>query len=852
MAKRPTFRKTPASGSTGSPEELFYSLTGRAKTHGYLRGPQQDALREYLAASKQKDVAFELPTGAGKTMVGLLIAEWLRRKSSGRAAFLTLNNQLAGQVIEEAKRLALPVADLRGNKERRSASEESKFLDGSAIAVSTYSNLFNSNPIIKECHALVLDDAHGGGEFASSMWTLRVIAPDNGAIFGQIVATLKPLMTEGQIAEVFDPQGSHRVAIVDLGVIATAKEQLAQILERLPAFTPARYAWNQIRANLHACHVFISKDSLAIRPYIVPTYEHVAFASVQHRIYLSATLGDVEDLRRAYAVDKIEAVRAAKEQDGRRFVFVPGLGMGGDEVRAALRSIWGRLEPRRAVAIAPSFPSLTRLQVELVNAFGASNFHFFGAQDIEESLTPFTGASNAVLALANRYDGLDLPDDDCRLLILADSPRATNELENNLSSAWKLGPALRWREATRLVQGMGRCTRSATDFAVILLLGESLINAATNMSLLRLLPPTLRREIQWGRTQIKESGLTPEAFAEMVVALISDESYRREADESIADSPAENGSETTGTRMAIATKEVAHSKAFWAGDYSRAQEVASEIVDMLSGEEWAGFRAWWLYSASLAARHAGNLTGELAALKRAKATGINAGWLDHLLRSRQRGADPVRNGGEELPSIVAEKIWNAIDELGWSGRRFADYCEKMLSDVMAADKHKTFHAGLEALGRLLGAQASRPSNQGEPDVIWQLGDHVWICFEAKTEKLSGGAGLSKKDVLQAKGHVDWARFFATQGARRAEIFPVIVAPTAKIDPIAEPHKESLYFLSVLDISEWAKKVHKGLIEVRTKYSGQDFAAARTKFARDLEQLGLDSGATLSLVRSKAL
>lgn len=72
--KRPKFRSAKASLTHQTPEELFYKLSGRAKSHGYLRGPQQDVLREYAEKHfKSSDVAFELPTGTGKTAVGLLV-----------------------------------------------------------------------------------------------------------------------------------------------------------------------------------------------------------------------------------------------------------------------------------------------------------------------------------------------------------------------------------------------------------------------------------------------------------------------------------------------------------------------------------------------------------------------------------------------------------------------------------------------------------------------------------------------------------------------------------------------------------------------------------------------------------
>ncbi len=70
---RPKFKSTKTSVAQASPEELFYKLSGRAKSHGYLRGPQQDVLREYAEKYRAaRDVAFELPTGTGKTAVDYL------------------------------------------------------------------------------------------------------------------------------------------------------------------------------------------------------------------------------------------------------------------------------------------------------------------------------------------------------------------------------------------------------------------------------------------------------------------------------------------------------------------------------------------------------------------------------------------------------------------------------------------------------------------------------------------------------------------------------------------------------------------------------------------------------------
>ena len=74
--KPPAFQAVQKIATFKSPEELFGKLTGREPSHAYLRGPQQDVLREYEEYVDAPNVAAELPTGTGKTTVGLLIAEW--------------------------------------------------------------------------------------------------------------------------------------------------------------------------------------------------------------------------------------------------------------------------------------------------------------------------------------------------------------------------------------------------------------------------------------------------------------------------------------------------------------------------------------------------------------------------------------------------------------------------------------------------------------------------------------------------------------------------------------------------------------------------------------------------------
>ena len=98
-----------------SPEALFRALRPVNGAVSYLWSHQADMLRAFQAlAPQQSDVAIELPTGSGKTLVGLLIGEWRRRFGRERVAYLCPTVHLARQVGERAAEYGIPAVGLTG------------------------------------------------------------------------------------------------------------------------------------------------------------------------------------------------------------------------------------------------------------------------------------------------------------------------------------------------------------------------------------------------------------------------------------------------------------------------------------------------------------------------------------------------------------------------------------------------------------------------------------------------------------------------------------------------------------------------------------------------------------------
>jgi hypothetical protein len=505
--------------------------------------------------------------------------------------------------------------------------------------------------------------------------------------------------------------------------------------------------------------------------------------------------------------------------------------MGEIDAARLLLKVYSEQVHTRALLLAPSFQEAE---------YGCSLFEalstppqIFSARDVEDDLSVFTDSSNAVLALAGRYDGIDLPGDHCRLLIMWESPSAVGALERHQREHWKLGPLLRRRERTRLIQGLGRCTRDATDWAVVLLLGQSMVDAVCNPVVVDGLPGEIQREIHWGRTQGAIGRDDPEALIQMILGVMNDPAYRSEANESMEEVETGTPEGEPKTYRESARHEVAYSSALWAGDYSEAYRRAKEAADAVSGSDLAGYRAWWLYLASLAARLDGNDDGASDCLGRARAIGVNSGFISHVLRSQTGKGAAVPE--QEEAYAQAEAIWSNIEKLGWNGPKFGKAADAALEQLRERKDTTKFHMGLEALGGFLGAEAIRPTDDGAPDVVWFFPD-VFITFEAKAGKDADNP-LCKRDLIQAKSHPDWVKAHRRDSAGLRAI-AVVIPPDLALGDVAKPYVEGVTGISVSDLEQLAKEVVEALRAIRTEFSGKEYSATKEHFLRSLKQRSL--------------
>ena len=78
--------------------------------------------------------------------------------------------------------------------------------------------------------------------------------------------------------------------------------------------------------------------------------------------------------------------------------------------------------------------------------------------------------------LVNKYDGIDLPGDACRILVIDGLPDVRRKIDKFEEGALQGSDSVIERKIQKIEQGMGRGVRSRDDYCVVFLMGNTLVD----------------------------------------------------------------------------------------------------------------------------------------------------------------------------------------------------------------------------------------------------------------------------------------------------------------------------------------------------------------------------------------
>ncbi|CDM79516.1 DEAD/DEAH box helicase family protein (plasmid) [Mycobacterium marinum] len=821
------------------PEALYRQLARTNNGPNSLWGHQTDILREWHENYvRKRDVALELPTGAGKTLVGGLIAEWLRQSEQQPVGYLCPNRQLAVQAAERLREYGIPTSLLIGRINRWNPIQRADFTSAEAVAVSVYHHVFNTNPGIAGAATLLFDDAHAGEQPVASAWSITVKRQE--AAYQSVLSVLADALDPAVVASLREDHSIRKhgrdVFLASPAVVTRKASELEHVLNDAVATGQLdehqSYPLSTLAGHIGRCTIYISHRGLLIRPLISPTESHPAFADAQRRVYMSATLGSGGELERAFGRRKVHRMPVPRGWDkqgtGRRFFVFPQLTkeLSQDDKQLAPWLKNAILDNGRAALLTPSDH-----QAEALLAAILPQGHIqLDGHAVEKDMSMFTNTPNAVLNLANRYDGVDLPDDACRLLILAGLPAHGDLQEHFLYDELGAGAVLQERIRARIIQGSGRATRNAKDYATVVVIGDNLTNFVIRPDVLGALRQELQAEIEFGRTQ--SLGQTIDDIDENIGWFRDQTDEWLDAEAEITadrDDRERTDPPATAELAAAAPAEVAAMDAWWDGDLEKALEHAQTVIGALAKcREAQRYAALWLYLAAcwtrILADQQGDTTGTLgraaqAFISQARTAGRGTTWLSYLVGSAAAitGAD----GYDDLDRLAAQTIAKRI-------ATWKDTYEKGLTAAkagLAQTQWKKYEVGLTTLGWFAGATDVYNSGgeQAAPDSIWIFPDKLWVAWEAKSEA-DPNSSVSAKYAREASSHL---RFIAKKRQEQPPVgsFTAFPTPQSEVSHAARAVcEDDVYLVPAHAAAELLAALERAWTKARTLSSAVDEAS----------------------------
>jgi predicted secreted protein len=578
---------------------------------------------------------------------------------------------------------------------------------------------------------------------------------------------------------------------------------------------------------------------ILIRPLIAPTGFQDAFADAGKRVYMSATLGDGGELERAFGRRRITRIKVPpgweSQGTGRRFFVFPDLLRGlADEEQVAgfageVVDLFGK-----AVIIAPS----TRARDRVTGSVVAEGTPVWEPGEYADAPGEFADASSGVLAVANRYDGIDLPDEACRLVILAGLPVGMHLQERFLYESAGALAVLAERIRTRLTQGAGRATRNSADYAAVLMLGRDMANFCAKADVQAALHPEIRAEIAFG---LENSTGMPagEALDNLRHFSAQDADWRDAEQEIIAAREATQRVTPPGAGelAASAPHEVAAVSAAWQGDWAKAIDEAGKALGKLAGgAETRPYQALWHYIlaswAVIAARSGDRQRLEGIAdahFADARAAAAGTRWLSGLATSASPLiASPPPEPADPLDAAAITRI--ASSPLRTKPpAKFSAFLTSV-TDGLAQDKAPPYEEALAGLGELAGATLlARAGGDAEPDAVWMFGPLLWVAFEAKSDAEPDGE-IPAKYAREADSHLNYAEASTSDTAPPAS-FAVMINPQETVHhAAAKVSGPRLYLVTPPVIADIADRLAAAWESIRTQTRSMQPAEAEPLIA----------------------
>jgi len=726
----------------------LYETLDRASDKGPLRPAQLAVLGEWFDSHQStKDVIVKLHTGQGKTLIGLLMLQARLNAGKGPALYLCPDNFLIAQTCEQAKQFGIATC---------TADPElpDEFMSGNKILVASVQKLFNGltkfglHRQSVAIETLLMDDAHACADTIREQCRVRI--PSDEPAYNALKTLFAADLEMQGIGTYADICNGKRDALLPVPYWAwMAREgEIANILSSHAARDSIKFAWPLLKDMLGHCQCIISGAAIEIEPYIAPLFAFGSYWKAQHRIFMSATVTDdaflVKGLQLAPETITKPLSYAKETWSGEKMVLLPSL-IHEELDRELIVKGFGVPNPKRrfgVVALVPGFNWTKDWE-----GYGAIIAKKETVSNIIDGLK--RGECEKAVVLVNRYDGIDLPDDSCRILVFDSKPYSESLTDLYQEFCRPDSEATLMRTIRTVEQGMGRSVRGEKDYCVVIVIGSDLVRLVRDKESRKYLSSQMAAQIELGleitdmaRQEIEDGAKPVDAFSGLIrQSLNRDDEWKAFYVEQMGKVKPRGANERV---LRLYATELVAEKAYIAGDYASASAELQKLLD--SGSVNGDDKGWYLQEMARY-NYSSNRT-ESQQLQ------VAAHKANRLLLKPPFGVTVAKLTVLSQGRIERIAEWvNGLENYSNLDVKLSDILGRLVFGT-AADK---FEHALDELSRALGFAGERPDKEWKegPDNLWALDATQYLLWECKSQVDVNRAEINKREAEQMNRSSAW-------------------------------------------------------------------------------------------------
>lgn len=750
-----------------NPVDIYNGLD-RTSVAGPLRSSQEMVLTKwYSERMNEKDVIIKLHTGEGKTLIGLLILMTKMNRGEGPCVYVCPNKYLVEQVCKEATKFGIPVCTIGENNQL-----PNDFLAGNRILVTHVQKMFNGRSLFgtgnlsEKVGAVILDDAHACLDAIREAFVISIKRSINKEIYDSILTLFEDDLIEqgeGTFWDIRNNTDYESLMMIPYWAWIDKKSHVLRILASNESESCITFVWPLIKDGLENCQAYVNGGEIQIMPIVAPMEMFGSFSNAKHRVLMSATTQDdsffVKTLGVSIGAINEPIVNEQLKWSGEKMILIPEI-ISDNFTRDVMIEAFGKMKYKfGVVALTPTWK-----KQDAYREFGCV---LIDKDNIGVEISGLQqGEFGKAKVLTNRYDGIDLPDNSCRILILDSLPFFTNMSDQYEEKARKESELIHKKLAQKIEQGLGRSVRGEKDYSCIIVIGSELVGFIRSIATRKLFSNQTQKQIEiglqmaeWAKEGKNEIPLN-DLFSLVNQCLKRDPGWK-EYYESQMDSIDITQNERK-YELEILSLEQKVDRLFASKRYEDAVIIYQEIIDKLINNE--SDKGWYLQKMAHCKYFFSRL--ESQELQR-KAFEKNF----ELLKPK-KGITY-----NKIQNINLNRTQNVIKYI----QRFPSYEELMLevntlcerlSFGTEADK---FEATVETIGELLGYASQRPDKtiRKGPDILWGLGNNSFVMIECKSEVNQNRKDIYKSEAGQMNNHCGWFE----REYLDANVYRIMIIPT---------------------------------------------------------------------------